>query len=75
AARRAFDEGPWPRMTHAERAEFLTGFATGLRGRADDIGQIVLDSDIGAALFVRDPDGQLIELLPVSYRDSLPPKP
>ncbi len=40
AACRAFDEGPWPRMTHAERAEFLTGFATGLRGRADDIGQI-----------------------------------
>jgi lactoylglutathione lyase len=38
-------------------------------------GQIVLDSDIGAALFVRDPDGQLIELLPVTYRDSLPPKP
>ena len=38
-------------------------------------GQIVPDSDIGAALFVRDPDGQLIELLPVTYRDSLPPKP
>ncbi len=38
-------------------------------------GQIVQDSDIGAALFVRDPDGQLIELLPVAYRDSLPPKP
>jgi lactoylglutathione lyase len=38
-------------------------------------GQIVEESDIGAALFVRDPDGQLIELLPVSYRDGLPPKP
>jgi aldehyde dehydrogenase (NAD+) len=40
AARRAFDEGPWPSMSHAERAEFLTGFAGGLRDRADDIGQI-----------------------------------
>jgi catechol 2,3-dioxygenase-like lactoylglutathione lyase family enzyme len=38
-------------------------------------GQIVVESDVGAALFVRDPDGQLLELLPVSYRESLPPKP
>ncbi len=40
AARRAFDEGPWPTMTHAERAGFLRGFAAGLRERAEDIGQI-----------------------------------
>jgi catechol 2,3-dioxygenase-like lactoylglutathione lyase family enzyme len=33
------------------------------------------EGDIGAALFVRDPDGQLIELLPAAYRDRLPPKP
>jgi catechol 2,3-dioxygenase-like lactoylglutathione lyase family enzyme len=38
-------------------------------------GRIVEESDLGAALFVRDPDGQLLELLPVAYRDSLPPKP
>jgi catechol 2,3-dioxygenase-like lactoylglutathione lyase family enzyme len=38
-------------------------------------GQIVEESDVGAAIFVRDPDGQLIELLPVAYRASLPPKP
>jgi hypothetical protein len=38
-------------------------------------GQIIEESDVGAALFVRDPDGQLIELLPEGYRDSLPPKP
>ena len=38
-------------------------------------GQLIEDSDIGAALFVRDPDGQLIELLPAAYRDRLPPKP
>ncbi len=40
AARRAFDEGPWPTMTHADRAEFLKGIANGLRQRAEDIGQI-----------------------------------
>jgi lactoylglutathione lyase len=38
-------------------------------------GQLIEDSDIGAALFVRDPDGQLIELLPAAYPDRLPPKP
>jgi aldehyde dehydrogenase (NAD+) len=40
AARTAFDEGPWPRMSHAERAVFLTGIAAGLRERSEDIGQI-----------------------------------
>ena len=40
AARSAFDQGPWPTMAHAERAEFLRGIASGLRERAEDIGQI-----------------------------------
>ena len=38
-------------------------------------GRIIEESDLGVALFVRDPDGQLIELLPVTYRDTLPPRP
>jgi predicted enzyme related to lactoylglutathione lyase len=38
-------------------------------------GQIVEQSDLGVALFIRDPDGQLLELLPGSYRDRLPPAP
>jgi catechol 2,3-dioxygenase-like lactoylglutathione lyase family enzyme len=38
-------------------------------------GEIIEDSDIGNALFIRDPDGQLLELLPTSYRDRLPSKP
>jgi lactoylglutathione lyase len=38
-------------------------------------GVLIEESDLGVALFIRDPDGQLIELLPVSYRDHLPPKP
>jgi len=40
AARLAFDEGPWPRLTHAQRAEYLRAIGAGLRGRADDLGQI-----------------------------------
>jgi lactoylglutathione lyase len=38
-------------------------------------GEVVEDTDIGLALFVRDPDGQLIEILPMTFRDRLPPKP
>ncbi len=38
-------------------------------------GEIIEESDVGLALFVRDPDGQLVELLPADYRDRLPPKP
>jgi acyl-CoA reductase-like NAD-dependent aldehyde dehydrogenase len=40
AARKAFDEGPWPRMSHAERAEYLRRLAGGLRERAGDVAQI-----------------------------------
>jgi aldehyde dehydrogenase (NAD+) len=35
-----FDDGPWPRLTHRQRAEYLRGFAAGLRERADDLAQI-----------------------------------
>ena len=38
-------------------------------------GEIIEDTDIGNALFIRDPDGQLLELLPASYRSRLAPKP
>jgi catechol 2,3-dioxygenase-like lactoylglutathione lyase family enzyme len=37
-------------------------------------GAIVEDSDIGAALFIRDPDGQLVELLPTGYQQTRPPR-
>ncbi len=38
-------------------------------------GEILEDTDIGVALFIRDPDGQMLELLPSTFRESLPPKP
>jgi catechol 2,3-dioxygenase-like lactoylglutathione lyase family enzyme len=34
-------------------------------------GQVIESTDIGAAVFIRDPDGQLVELLPMAYRDTL----
>jgi len=37
AARRAFDEGPWPRLPAAERARILWRAATRMRERAEDL--------------------------------------
>jgi aldehyde dehydrogenase (NAD+) len=37
AARDAFDHGPWPRLTHAQRAIYLSAMAEGIRGREDDV--------------------------------------
>ena len=34
-------------------------------------GEVLADTNIGAGIFVRDPDGQLLELLPMSYRERL----
>ena len=34
-------------------------------------GEVIASSNIGAAVFVRDPDGQLLELLPMTYRRHL----
>jgi len=38
---------------------------------ADYGGSVVEGSNIGAAVFIRDPDGQLVELLPMGYRRHL----
>jgi lactoylglutathione lyase len=39
-------------------------------------GEVLADTNYGGmAVFVRDPDGQLLELLPTSYRTRLPPMP
>jgi acyl-CoA reductase-like NAD-dependent aldehyde dehydrogenase len=40
AAREAFDRGPWPRLSHAERAGYLRAIGEGMRGKAAEAGQI-----------------------------------
>jgi acyl-CoA reductase-like NAD-dependent aldehyde dehydrogenase len=37
AARQAFDKGPWPRMSHAERAKYLRAIGAEIRKREADI--------------------------------------
>lgn len=41
AARRAFDQGPWPRMTPAERAEIMAKVSVGLQVRMDDLAKLI----------------------------------
>jgi len=49
AARKAFDEGPWPRMSQAERAKILIQIADGLQARAQEIA-VVETQDSGGTL-------------------------
>ena len=49
AARAAFDDGPWPRMAPAERADVLARAADLLRKRADDIAGVTVD-EMGCAI-------------------------
>jgi catechol 2,3-dioxygenase-like lactoylglutathione lyase family enzyme len=38
-------------------------------------GEIVEGTDVGVAIFIRDPDGQLVELLTGAFPGSRPPRP
>jgi acyl-CoA reductase-like NAD-dependent aldehyde dehydrogenase len=40
AARDAFDDGPWPRLTHVQRAEYLQALAAEIRRRSDVLADI-----------------------------------
>ena len=47
AARDAFDKGPWPRMSHVERARYLRNIADIVIERADDLAH-AWTSEVGA---------------------------
>jgi acyl-CoA reductase-like NAD-dependent aldehyde dehydrogenase len=49
AARKAFDSGPWPRMTPAERADVLDRAAASLRKREAEIAAVTVD-EMGCAI-------------------------
>lgn len=40
AARKAFDEGPWPRLTAADRAQFLLNVADKIEEHADELAEL-----------------------------------
>jgi aldehyde dehydrogenase (NAD+) len=49
AAREAFDCGPWPWLTHVERAVYLRSIARGIRARSDELSRI-WSSEMGILL-------------------------
>jgi len=51
AARRAFDEGPWPRLTHAERADALRRLSAAIEPRLPELARAWVDQT-GALAFV-----------------------
>lgn len=40
AARRAFDEGPWPRMSGKERADLVRKYGEAIQAKADDLARL-----------------------------------
>jgi aldehyde dehydrogenase (NAD+) len=48
AARAAFDEGPWPRLTIAERVDALSRLSAALRKRADTLADVI-SLEVGSA--------------------------
>jgi catechol 2,3-dioxygenase-like lactoylglutathione lyase family enzyme len=63
--RRRMDE---PGLTHLS----LSCDVDDVRARVAEFGgEVLTETNIGAAVFIRDPDGQLIELLPMAYRTRL----
>jgi acyl-CoA reductase-like NAD-dependent aldehyde dehydrogenase len=53
AARRAFDEGPWPRTSRHDRARVLTAIADGMERRKEEIRSLVV-AEAGAAPLTHD---------------------
>jgi catechol 2,3-dioxygenase-like lactoylglutathione lyase family enzyme len=60
---RAMDE---PGLTHLS----LSCDVADVRARVADYGgEVLTDTDVGVGVFIRDPDGQLVELLPLEYAE------
>ncbi len=55
-----------PGLTHLSLA--VDDIATLLARVADFGGEVLEDTNLGQAVMIRDPDGQLIEILPMAYR-------
>ena len=53
AARRAFDEGPWPWMSVRERARVLKRFSEIMESRRDELRELIV-SEIGSVHFLTD---------------------
>src|SRR5437899_6131151 len=53
AARRAFDDGPWPRSSRQDRARVLGAIADGMERRKEELRQLVI-AEAGATYLTHD---------------------
>jgi aldehyde dehydrogenase (NAD+) len=51
AARRAFDQGEWPRLTPAQRADYLTRMADAIAKRQEELAELITE-ELGCTLFL-----------------------
>ena len=58
-----------PGLTHISLS--VTDVDATLARVPDYGGEVLEDTNVGVGVFIRDPDGQLVELLPMSYRERL----
>jgi lactoylglutathione lyase len=77
---RSADVKPWqlrimaePGLTHLSFS--VDDVAEAVRRVVPNGGQVIEETDIKAAVMIRDPDGQLIELTSADWRNALPPLP
>ncbi|WP_448003704.1 aldehyde dehydrogenase [Agromyces bauzanensis] len=66
AAREAFDHGPWPKMTFAERAEWMFKLADEMERRGAETSALITD-EIGQPVRLSRPWGQIIPVNHVRY--------
>ena len=58
-----------PGLTHVSVS--VDDIPTTCRGAVAHGGTVLDDTEIGGAIFVRDPEGQLVELLPMAYAERM----
>src|SRR5918912_1586095 len=66
AARAAFDDGPWPRMSPQERADALEPFGEYLRSRVPEIAQLITE-EMGSPISFSNNLHAPVQVIPIDY--------
>ncbi|WP_223148682.1 aldehyde dehydrogenase [Aeromicrobium ginsengisoli] len=70
AARRAFDTGPWPRMSLDERADYLEALASGLEKRTKELSELITEES-GCTLFLSQVYQAVAPVMSLNYNAEL----
>jgi acyl-CoA reductase-like NAD-dependent aldehyde dehydrogenase len=70
AARRAFDSGPWPRLTPNERADYIEKVADGLEARRKELAELITEES-GCTLFLSQVYQAVAPVMSLNYNAEL----